>query len=77
MCLGDMYTNPGDCPALPTDLAGALAAYDGSALATEMGDTFSRSYVSIAAAEVAHGAENNPDPDDVNDWERARYLEFS
>ncbi len=77
MCLGDMYTNPGDCAPLPTDLAGAVEAYEGSGLATELGETFSASYLSIAKAEVAHGAENNPDPDDVNDWERERYLEFS
>jgi hypothetical protein len=42
-----------------------------------LGDTFSRSYASIAQAEVAMVAENNPDPDDVNDWERARFREFS
>ena len=58
-------------------LAGALAAYEGSALAGMLGDTFSRSYASIAQAEVAMVAENNPDPDDVNDWERARFMEFS
>ena len=77
MCLGDMYTNPGDCAPLPTDLAGAVAAYTGSGLASELGETFSASYLSIATAEVAQGAENNPDVDDVNDWERERYLEFS
>lgn len=74
---GDMYGNPGDSPALPTDLASALAAYEGSALAGMLGDTFSKSYASIAAAEVAMVAENNPDPDDVNDWERARFIEHS
>ena len=74
---GDMYGNPGDSVALPTDLAGALAAYEGSTLAGMLGDTFSRSYASIAQAEVAMVAENNPDPDDVNDWERARFMEFS
>lgn len=74
---GDMYGNPGDSVALPTDLAGALAAYEGSALAGMLGDTFSRSYASIAHAEVAMVTENNPDPDDVNEWERARFMEFS
>lgn len=74
---GDMYGNPGDSPALPTDLAGALAAYEGSALAAMLGDTFSRSYASIAHAEVAMAAENNPDPDEVNNWERARFIEHS
>ncbi|MEM9204239.1 MAG: glutamine synthetase family protein [Actinomycetota bacterium] len=77
MSAGDMYTEPGDCTPLATDLAGALAAFDGSSLAGMLGDTFSRSYASIAAAEVVMVAENNPDPDEVNDWERARFIEFS
>jgi hypothetical protein len=42
-----------------------------------LGDEFSRSFVSLAREEERLAAENNPDPDDVNDWERARYLEFS
>ena len=58
LCEGDMYTNPGDASALPTDLAGVLAAYEGSALASQLGDMFSTSYVSIARAEVDHMAEN-------------------
>ena len=74
---GDMYGAPGDSTPLPTDLASALTAYQGSALAGMLGDTFSRSYASIAAAEVAMVAEHNPDPDDVNDWERARFMEHS
>ncbi|MEL6983563.1 MAG: glutamine synthetase, partial [Actinomycetota bacterium] len=77
MVEGDLYTNPGDHPALPTDLASALAAFEGSDLAGSLGDTFSRSYASIAKAEVALAAEHNPDPDDVNDWERARFIEHS
>lgn len=74
---GDMYGNPGDSAPLPTDLASAVAAYEGSPLAFMLGDVFSKSYVSIAAAEVAMVAEHNPDPDDVNDWERARFIEHS
>ena len=77
LCVGDMYTNPGEALALPTDLAGAIAAFSGSDLASQLGDIFSRSYVSIAEAEVALAAENNPEPDDVNDWERARFIEHS
>jgi len=77
LCEGDMYTNPGDNTPLPTDLAGAVGAYSGSALATQLGDTFSRSYVSIAEAEVALAAEHSTDADDVNDWERARFIEHS
>jgi glutamine synthetase len=75
LCEGDMYGNPGDHTPLPTDLPGAIAAFEGSPLASQLGDTFSRSYVSIAHAEVALAAENNPEVDDVNDWERARFIE--
>ena len=77
MSIGDMYSAPGDCTPLPTDLADAIDAYEGSLLAGMLGDTFSRSFVSLAREEVRLAAEHNPDPDDVNDWERARYIEFS
>ena len=77
MSSGDMYTNPGECTPLPTDLEAAIAAYRGSALADQLGDVFSRSYLSIAEAEVALAAEHAPDPDDVNEWERARFIEFT
>jgi glutamine synthetase len=77
MSEGDMYGNPGDNVAIPTDLAGALAAFEGSALAGMLGDVFSRSYASIAAAELPLAAENNPDPDEVNNWERERFIEHS
>ncbi len=75
LCEGDMYGNPGDHAALPTSLADAIAAFSGSPLAAKLGDVFSRSYVSIAQAEVALAAENNPEVDDVNDWERQRFME--
>ncbi len=75
MSEGDMYTNPGDCVALPTDLAGVIEAYDGSPLAEQLGKTFSASYASIARAEVALAAEHSPEPDEVTDWERARFIE--
>ncbi len=74
---GDLYGDPGDREALPADLAGAIDAYDGSALAGLLGDTFSRSYLSIARAELALGAEHSPEPDDVTDWERERYREHT
>ena len=77
MGVGDMYGNPGDHKALPTDLASAVSEFSGSALAAQLGDTFSRSYVSIATAEVALAAENSPDEDDVNDWDRFRFIEHS
>lgn len=77
MADGDMYGNPGNSTPLATDLTGTIEAFEGSALASMLGDSFSRSFVSLAREEERLAAENNPDLDDVNDWERARYLEFS
>jgi glutamine synthetase len=76
MSEGDMYTNPGDCVALANTLDDAIQAFRGSELSSVLGEMFSASYVSMAAAEVIHAAENAA-VDDVNDWERDRYLEFS
>jgi glutamine synthetase len=72
-----MYTDPGDCEPLPVTIDDAIAAFSGSGLAGQLGEMFSRSYVSLVQADgelaAAHGA-----PDDaVNDWERERYLEHS
>lgn len=72
---GDMYSNPGECPALPTDANGAIEAYRGSTVATNLGAMFSTSYLSLASHELALVQQHSPDPDDVNDWERARYAE--
>ena len=77
MSEGDTYSNPGNSIALPVDLAGCLKAFEGSELATLLGDSFSKNYSSIAAHEVTHATEHNPDPDEVNDWERERFLEHS
>lgn len=75
MSSGDMYTSPGDCVPLPADPGAAIAAFEGSPIAAQLGEMFSRSYVSIARHDTALGAEHAPDPDDVNDWERERYME--
>ncbi|MEM7337068.1 MAG: glutamine synthetase family protein [Actinomycetota bacterium] len=75
MCEGDLYTNPGTNTALPTDLASAIAAFRGSPLAATLGEKFSTTNALTSEHEVAQAAENNPDPDEVNDWERARYAE--
>ena len=71
---GDMYTNPGDCAPLPATLAEAIAAYDGSTLAEQLGEAFSTNYLCTANHELALATENSPDPEDVNDWERARFA---
>ena len=74
MSEGDMYTNPGDCAPLPATLADAIAAYEGSALAAQLGEEFSTNYLCTANHELVLAAENSPDPEDVNDWERARFA---
>ncbi|GIT46811.1 MAG: hypothetical protein Ct9H300mP12_13960 [Acidimicrobiales bacterium] len=60
---GDMYTEPGDCVPLATDLTGAIEAFEGSGMASMLGDEFSRSFVSLAREEERLAAENNPDPE--------------
>ncbi len=74
---GDMYTNPGGCTELPTDVEGAAAEFSGSRLAAQLGDMFSRSFVSLVAADAELATESAAEGDDVNDWERQRYLEHS
>lgn len=72
---GDNYTNPGDSAAIPTDLGAAISAFVDSELAGLLGDVFSRSYASIAQAEVVLATEHSPDQDAVNEWERSRFIE--
>lgn len=72
---GDMYSDPGGCVALPTTLSDAIAAYEGSALAEQLGSRFSEVYLCVANHERALGDEHAPDADTVNDWERGRYAE--
>jgi len=62
---------------LPADLPSAIEAFGGSQLAAQLGDEFARSYASISTAEVALGAEHSKDADEVNDWERERYMDHS
>lgn len=76
MSEGDMYTTPGDAVALPTTLADEIEAFEGSEVAAGLGDVFTSCYLAIARAEVALANEHTV-ADDVNDWERDRYLEFS
>ena len=77
MSTGDMYTDPGETVALPATVDDGLAAFNGSALAAQLGDTFSRSFASLVAADGELAAAEGADGDDVNDWERDRYLEHS
>ncbi|WP_420639958.1 glutamine synthetase family protein [Candidatus Poriferisocius sp.] len=75
MSEGDMYADAGDARPLPTDLAGAIAAYRNSPLAEMLGEMFSAGFLTLADHELSLAAENAPHPDEVNDWERARYAD--
>ena len=75
MSSGDMYGDPGDCTPLPNSLGEAILAFESGALAAQLGEKFSTSYVCLARHELALGSEHSPDPDDVNQWERLRYAE--
>jgi glutamine synthetase len=74
MSVGDMYTNPGDCTLLPVDLGDAIAMYEGSPIAAQLGDIFSAGYAALARHEARLAAEHSPDPDVVTQWERDRYA---
>jgi glutamine synthetase len=75
--VGDAYSHPGEHAELPADLSSSIKAYADSPLAEQLGDVFSRSLASIALADLALAAFHNPHEDDVNDWERARFIEHS
>jgi glutamine synthetase len=55
MSVGDMYTNPGDCAALPIDLGDAIALFEGSEMAAQLGEIFSIGYASLARARSGAG----------------------
>ncbi len=75
---GDMYANPGDTVALPTNLNEAISAFEKSALAELLGPTFAENFVVLARNEVAVSAEAvSGDPDDITEWEFARYREHT
>jgi glutamine synthetase len=76
--VGDMYTEPGDSPALPTTMRAAVDLYTTSALAGQLGDAFSRNFVVLCENELELTAEPmGGDPDVVTQWERQRYLEHT
>ena len=78
IAVGDMYTEPGDCAALPTTPTEAIAAFEASSLAAALGAELSANFVVLARHEAALAAEPmSGDPDEVTDWERARYLEHT
>ena len=75
---GDKYDDPGSAPALPATLAGAIAAYEGSPLAAQLGEKFSTSYLAMAQHELALYLDAiKEEGDEVSDWERTRYLQHT
>lgn len=79
MSTGDKYDDPGDSVPLPANAADGIAAFEGSALAAALGEEFSTNFVLMAKAELGKFADAGCDPagDDVTDWERDRYIEFT
>ena len=77
MTVGDAYAEPGDAVPIPTDYAAAIAAFDGSALAGMLGEPLARTLVLLAEAELRLFGTNSPHADEVNNWERSRYMEHS
>ncbi len=79
MADGDKYDDPGDALPLPANAADGIAAYDRSTLAAALGEEFSTNFVLMAKAELEKFVDAGCDPvgDDVSDWERERYLEFT
>lgn len=72
---GDNYDDPGEAVALPADVAAAIAAYEGSAVAAALGVRFSESFLVTARYEADLFADNGGDPvgDEVSTWEFERY----
>ena len=79
MSVGDKYDDPGDAVPLPANAADGIAAYEGSALAAALGEEFSTNFVLMAKAELDKFTKAGCDPvgDEVSDWERDRYIEFT
>ena len=79
MSVGDKYDDPGDAAPLPANAHDGIAAYEGSALAAALGEEFSTNFVLMAKAELEKFADAGCDPvgDNVSDWERDRYIEFT
>ena len=75
MGVGDQYTNPGAATPFTTDYTESVTAFSQSPLGGLLGDMFTRSYTSIAVAEDALYAEHGGKGDEVNQWERDRYLD--
>ncbi len=75
---GDQYEDPGDHPALPTTYAEGLEAFAGSELADALGADFGTNFLAMVSSELSlHEANATGGPDDVSDWEFARYVEFT
>ena len=77
MTVGDAYAEPGDAAPIQADFAEAIAAFDGSAMAGMLGEPLARTLVVMAELELGLFRANSPHVDEVNNWERNRYMEHS
>ena len=78
MSTGDKYGDPGDAVELPLTLAAAIEAFEGSALADQLGEKFTETYLATARHELGLYTEAvGEEGDEVSQWERDRYLEHT
>ncbi len=78
MADGDLYDEPGDHDLLPASMADAVGAFRGSSLASTLGADFAENFVVLAENELRLATEAGAiDAEQVTDWERERYRQFS
>ncbi|MEE9414988.1 MAG: glutamine synthetase family protein [Acidimicrobiales bacterium] len=76
--IGDQYSEPGKHPALPVTYAEGIAAFAGSELAAALGKDFGVNFLAMVNNELSlYEANATGGPDEVSEWEFARYVEFS
>jgi glutamine synthetase len=76
--VGDMYTEPGNSPELPTSMQSAIDLFRSSPLAAQLGQGFSDNFVVLCTNEIGLATEPmQGDPDLVTEWERQRYIEHT
>lgn len=76
---GDKYDDPGEAAELPASIGASMAAFEDSGLAALLGEEFPSNYLLMARAEADKFSEagNDPSGDEVEEWERERYLDFA
>ena len=77
MADGDLYDDPGGHDALPSTMADAIDAFEGSAIASSLGTMLSENLVVLGRNELNLATEAGVlSAEGVTEWERERYREF-